>query len=61
MLGAHVVQVLGQHRCNGGKFVLGTEGAQARDFFGQHHVIVRDVWDHKAAQCAFSTNADRAR
>ena len=54
VFGAHVVQMLCQHRSNGGKFVLGAKRAQSQDLLWQHHVIVRNVGNHKAAQRALS-------
>ena len=40
---------------------LGTESANALDFLGQHHIVVRDVRDDEGAHLALATGTDGTR
>ena len=59
MLVAHGFQVTGQHTGDGFQLGLGAEGADALDFLGQHHVVVRNVRNDEGAHLALATGADR--
>jgi hypothetical protein len=60
MLVAHRLQMACDHARDGLGFRFRTEGADALHFFGQHHVVVRDVRHNERAQLALAAYTDRA-
>ena len=60
VLVAHGLQVTSEHAGDGLHLGLGAEGTDALDFFGQDHIVVRDVRNDEGAQLAFATFTDRA-